>query len=308
MSDRGYYIGLAQQHIADNYPHIVYANPNPQTLESGTIMGSWAYSLPHRHRIITNRERELAVGVLPADVTRAWLNDCYKLPLRRRKSQLNRNYVLPIHALRGEYGDCAYIDIKSAYLSILSLGFDVEYIPNKYIAVDPVAIPVDISSNKFCYSIAVAMSTTKISTISIMGREQNIFSVKKFNIYSNPCLYALAGDVLNGVAAEALAVLGDRIKYANTDGFVVESKYSDYLLDIIASWGFVARVKLRGSTNIGGVGSWRIGERSTKRFDKNAHDFTCELMPKSERLWLKKRFSALMAGLSELIEAKNGGD
>jgi len=305
MVDRGYYVNIAQLHIRDNYPHIVYANPDPSSLESGTIMGSWAYSLPHKYRIITNRERELAIGVLPADVTRAWLNDCYKLPFRRRKSQLNRNYVLPIHALRGEWGDCVYIDIQAAYLSILALGYDLEYIPNRYLAADPIRIPLDISSNKFCYSIAVAMSTTKISTISIMGKEQNIFSVKKFNAYSNPCLYALAGDVLNGVASEVLAVFGNRVKYVNTDGFVIESRYADKLLDVIASWGFNARVKKRGSTSIGGVGSWRIGESSTRRFDRNAHDFTCDLMPKSDRLWLKKRFSAFMARLPELLGSEN---
>lgn len=301
------YIELAKQKIDETYPTIVYANPHFSSLESGTIMGTWAYSLPSKYRIIVAKDRELAAGVLPADVTRAWLNDAYQLPIRRRKNQLNRNFALPIHALRGEWGDCAYVDIKGAYLSILSLGYDVEYLPNKYLAVNPCIIPPEIAKEKFCYSIAVAMSNTQISHISIMGKEHMPFTVKKFNLYSNPCLYALASDVLNGVAAEVLAVMGNTIKYVNTDGFVVESRYTSYLMDIISSWGFVSRVKYEGSTMIGGVGAWKIGKYHTKRFDANGRNFTNGLMPKSDRIWLKKRFSKLMASVPALTKEVGRG-
>lgn len=295
------YIELAKLKVDETYPTIVYANPHIQSLEAGTIMGTWAYSLPSKYRIIVDRERQLAVGVLPADVTRAWLNDCYKLPLRRRKTQLNRNYVLPIHAIRGSWGDCSYVDIRGAYLSILSLGYDVEYIPNRYIAIDPQPIPQEIIDNKFCYSIAVAMANTQISNISIMGKEHVPFTVKKFNLYSNPCLYSLASDVLNAVAGEAISVMGDHIKYVNTDGFVVTSKYAENLIQIIDSWGFKSRVKYQGSTMIGGVGAWKIDKHSTKRFDKGARNFTSDLMPKGDRLWLKKRFTRLIAAVPQLI-------
>lgn len=296
------YIDIAKQKVDETYPIILNGNPHISSLEAGTIMGTWAFSLPNRYRIIVDQERQLAIGVLPADVTRAWLNDCYSLPFRRRKTQLNRNNVLPIHATRGSWGDCSYVDIKGAYLTILSLGYDVEYIPNKYIAVDPIVLPDEIVSNKFCYSIAVAMSNTQISNISIMGKQHVPFTVKKFNLYSNPCLYALASDVLNAVASEALAVMGSAIKYVNTDGFVVESQYSEYLIRIIDSWGFKSRVKYEGSTMIGGVGAWKIGKHSTKRFDKGARDFTSELMGKSDRLWLKKRFTKLIAAVPQLTK------
>lgn len=295
------YIEVAQQRIADNYPHIVYAKPDPRTLEAGTILGSWAYSLPHKYRIITNKERELASGVLPADVTRAWIQDVYKLPFRRRKSQLNRTYNLPIHALVGDWGDCAYVDIRHAYLSILSLGYDIEYELGKYVAVDPKPIPPEIANNKFCYSIAVAMSTTTISSVAIVSKEQSIFNVKKFNIYSNPCLYAFASDLLNAVCSEVLAVMGNEIKYANCDGFVVTEKHADALMRIIGSWNLEARIKHRGNTAIGGVGSWKIGESQTKRFDRKAHNFTCELATREERLWLKKRWVKLSQSVGALI-------
>ena len=287
------YIELAQAHIAENYPHIVYPNTqiDPRKLKPGTICGSWAYSCPNEYRIITNRSVELAPGVLPADVTRAWLRDEYKLPLRRRNNQLNRNYALPIYAERGDYGDCSYVDIRGAYLTVLGLGYDVEYVPNRYMVFEPRPIPNEIAGNKFCYSIAVAMSTTKISNLSIVGKEENLFNVKKFNIYSNPCLYTLASDVLNGVCSEAIHLLGGKIHYANTDGFIVQAGYEETLIRIINSWGFEARVKHSGNTKINGAASWKCGSTQTKRFDAHARSFKCDLMPRDERLFLKQKFT-----------------
>ena len=98
------YIGIAQQHIADLYPIISYQKPAVSMLPPGAIIGTWQYSIPHKMRFILAPDMELATGVLPGDVARAWIKDEYKLPIRRRKSQLVRGYPVPLFARRGVYG------------------------------------------------------------------------------------------------------------------------------------------------------------------------------------------------------------
>lgn len=283
------YVELAQAHVAELYPTIVFARPRLADLPAGAIIGTWAYSVPGKVRFILDKSIQVATGVLPADVSRAWVRDTYKLPLKRRKNQLERGYSVPLHARRGQYGDCAYVDIKAAYLKILSLGYDVEYLRKKYIYAEPCAVPAEIRANKLCYSIAVAMSGTKISNLEVMGKN-GLFDHKPLNIYSNPSLYNLAQETLNGIGGEILSVMGEKVVYANTDGFIVRSGCEKYVQEIIQSWGFESQVKAFGETWVRGVGSYRCGELETRRFDPKAADFTGPLMPKDERLWLKRRW------------------
>lgn len=283
------YIQIAREHVDELYPFVSYVKPSIDTLPPGSIIGSWAFSVPHKIRFILAPKLQLARGVLPADVTRAWIRTEYKLPLRRRENQMSKCYPSPLHAKIGQHGDCAYVDISGAYLKILSLGFDVEYRRGHYLGGDPRAVPAQIASNKYCYSIAVSTSHSTRSRIDVMGKE-GIFTSRPFNMFSNPCLYNLASDTLNAIASEVLAVFGDKCHYINTDGYIVPVELVEPLLSIIRSWGFSARVKNEGLTEVYGVAAWKVGDKRTRRFDGNSKDFTSALTPKDERLWLKKRW------------------
>lgn len=291
---------VAQMNVAEQYPRIVYRTPTIAELPPGTILGTWAYSAPGKVRYILDQQRELAPGVLPGDVSRAWVKDEWKLPLRRRKSQFNRHYVLPIHARRGEWGDCTYVDIKGAYLNVLQLGYDIEYIRGRYLAVDPRPIPKVIAGNKFCYALAVAMSNSLLTNLSIVGNE-SVFTQTKFNMFSNPCLYAFACELLASVASEAMRLMGKYVYYINTDGYIVPTKYTYHLIDIISSWGLDCSVKAQGETVVRGVASWRVGQKETKRADPNARDFTSVMPDKSESLWLKQIFTKLRQNYGTML-------
>lgn len=283
------YIAATQQYVADNYPIIVYGKPPISDLPPGSILGTWAYSVPGKMRFILDRTVELAAGVLPADVTRTWIKDEYELPFRRRKVQMGGHYPVPLHARRGNYGDCCYVDIRGAYLKILSLGYDVEYRQGHYIGANPRPVPTQIAANKFCYAIAVSMSGSALSNLSIKGKD-DIFTARPYNMYSNPCLFNLAQDTLCAIGSEMLAVLGDNLHYINTDGFIVKRELAQSAINIINSWGFQARIKYEGETTIRGVASWKVGTEETRRFNPNANDFTSKMMDKPDRLWLKKRW------------------
>lgn len=289
------YVQIAQAHIADHYPLIVYAKPRIMDLPPGAIIGTWHYSIPGNCRFILDREEEIAAGVLPGDLARAWIRDVYPLPIKRRKAQLDQGFQVPLHARIGDHGDCVYLDISGAYLSALSLGYDVEYELQQYIGAHPEQVPPEIVKNKRAYAIAVTMSGNRMSEFEVMGKE-GIYKRKPINTFSNPCLYALANDVLNAVGAEMIAVLGQHVVYANTDGYVVHQTHEKYAQAIIESWGFKWHVAirngivLRGETSIRGVGSYRINGYQTRRYDVHAEDFTGEMMDRSQRGWLKARW------------------
>lgn len=280
------YLDLASDHIAEMYPLIVYGKPRVMELPPGAILGTWAYSVPGKVRFMLAKDMELAPGVLPGDLARAWIRDQYRLPLRRTKEQQIRNYAAPVYARLGEFGNCCYVDIKHAYLDVLRLGYDLEYRPGRYIGAEPNPIPPEIAANKLTYAVTVAMSASAVSNLEVMGKE-GVFNHRPMNIYSNPCLFNLAQDILNAIGSEMIALLPQTCVYANTDGFIVRECHLQSALGIIGSWGFDASVKHSGQTEIRGVASYRIGDHKTRRFDRNARDFCSPLMSRDERRWLK---------------------
>lgn len=291
------YIQLAAEHIARLYDYVSYAQPPLMDLPPGSIIGHFAYSVPGKIRFILNRAEEIAPGVLPGDLARAWIKDNYPLPVHRRGDELKIGYSVPNYARIGKFGDCAYVDIKKAYARVLAMGWDVEYILGRYFMGEPKPVPPQIAANKTAYGIAISTSGNRFSRLTIMGREKQTFVHRPFNLFSNPCLFNLARETLNGIGSEWLSVLRDNVVYMNTDGVIVKNRCIENAIDIARSWGFEARIKendkgeeIRGDTEIWGVGSYRVGDYATRRHDPFAKDFCEPLMSRGDRLWLKTRW------------------
>lgn len=288
------YLEIAQDNVADKYPLIVYAKPDYATLPPGAILGTWAISIPGKLRYIMDRESELAPGVMPSDLTRAWLHDAYNLPIKKRREQtIAECYPHPQKALVGKYEDCAYVDIRQAYLRILRLGYNMDYLRNSYIGVNFQPVPKIVEDNKMSYAVAVAMSHSQTSQIQIMGKK-GPFTSNHFNIYSNPGLYNFASDTLSAIASEVLRIFGDKVKYVNTDGYIIEMPYVGALMRVIESWGFTSRIKHYGLTSIWGVGSWRVGTERTKYKNMHPQNFLSAMPDKHDSLWLKARVAKLI--------------
>jgi hypothetical protein len=289
------YIDISSSYVAEHYPIIVYAQPRLMDLPPGAILGTWHYSIPGQMRFILDKSVEVAPGVMPGDLARAWIRDQYILPLKRRKAQLQIGYTVPIHARKGEHGSGAYVDIRKAYIQILRLGWDVQYELGQYIYAEPRPVPPQIAANKFAYATAISMTRNSRSSFDVMGKE-GVYERQPMNTFSNPCLYNLANETLNGIGAEILLVLKDHCHYINTDGYIVDEGYEGYAIDIVRSWGFEARVKaeegaeIRGPVRIGGVGSWKVGEHATVRYDAYAESYTNDLMSLDELRWLKSQW------------------
>jgi hypothetical protein len=182
------------------------------------------------------------------------------------------------------------------------MGYDVEYRPGKYIAAWTTPIPDVIQQHKFCYSIAVSMSANSVSNITVKGHE-GLFNTRPFNIFSNPCLFNLAQDTLNGIASDVLHNLGERVHYVNTDGFIVDAECQWECVDIIAQWGFDVKVKGYGATKVEGVGAYSVGDLKSKRHNTSHHDFSNKIMGYAEACWLRDKWCRWAPKLTGLYKS-----
>lgn len=285
------YLELAKLQVQMNYEYVVYGTPTVKELPPGAVMGTWCISVPGKVRYILSREMELAPGVLPGDVARAWVRYNYDLPIKRRRDQ-KRTFALPIMARRGVYPDGVYLDIRHAYLDILgAVGYDVDYRLGKYLAAHPVLLPDDVVKTKWVYAIIIAMSAGARSRMVIKSKEHGLIGRASFNVFSNPCLYALASEVLASIAKQVLKEYPDQTFYINTDGYIVDPRVQDGVEQIVRAWGFDIREKARGETEIWGVGAWRCGAEKTLRHDSKAQDFCIALPECKEASWLQDHFT-----------------
>lgn len=285
------YLFIASSHVADTYPYIAYEKPPLKLLPKGAILGTWSVSVRNIVRFILNKDVEIITGVLPGDVARAWIKDTIDLPIRRRKEDIHaHNYPIPLHAIRGYYPNISYVDIRKAYLGVISMGYDLEYLRGQYFAPTMRPVPIDISNHKLCYAITVAMSKSAHKSIPIWTGEKTA-NIGGFNVYSNPPLYNLASDILSSVAADVLDDMGKYVYYIHTDGYIVKTGYEARLLRHFHKWNFDGRIKARGKGAVFGVGSWRIGKDRTARRDATATNYSTLMPDKDTRKWLHDRVS-----------------
>lgn len=277
------YISIARQYIHEHYPRIEYRKPTLSELEPGTIIGSWSWSKLEHYKFILPDAPMVDIDVMPADLARTWVNYNYKLPVKRRKTQ-HRSYLIPLKAIKGLYPDCVYVDIKGAYRRVLSYGYDVDYKIGKWLQSDPIDIGPQMAKEKFAYSIAVAMSARARGHIEIKTKEGKMAEVRNFNIYSNPCLYALASEMLACTASIVSKYIPTY--YIHTDGYIIPERYTDTFAAIMRDLNWNWSIKAFGNAEIYGVASWKVGVKKTLRRDVAAHDFATELPSMETSKWL----------------------
>ena len=294
------YLAIAQSHIADLYPMIVYAQPALSDLPPGAILGTWVYSLKNYCRFIINRTPELATGVMPGDVARAWVKFNYTLPIRRRKEQ-KRHYQLPILAVRGLWDECLYLDVRAAYRTILTaVGFNVDYSQNRYMAGEGIVLPDIMARTKWCYSLTVAFTANNRTSLSTINREGKLTTADRFNMFSNPSLYAVASEVLASFAAEIARHCYP--VYFNTDGMIIFPQYEQLAYRIAQDWGFELHEDGRGEGEVHGVGSYKVGRKRTRRIVHSDRDYISQLPSKEEIKFLKKHFRHFVSRAESVIQ------
>lgn len=233
-------------------------------------------------------------------MTRDYLD--YKYPERLRATAAQRDAVMvhrafPCLANRVDLDDAAYVDIKSAYWSvILAAGWDVDYYPGRFIGVKSNNEDFPLSWHKGARS---GLVTAGLSTPIRVWNGHGLEWKHGNNVHINYGLWALVMDVLHAIASEVERAGG---VYVHTDGYIVPASAIDRTMNIITDWGLVASIKERGPAKIYGVGMYSIGKEHTKRVGGFSPGGFRNIYP-TEPQWLKSSFtrfsrSRVVAGLT----------
>lgn len=278
-----------RSHILDRWFSI-------RRLTCPTIIGTFALtSIQTRQRWMLENETYLFDGIrcTPTDLARDYL--AIKYPRKSRSRITTRQYRdfydhrrnAPIYAQPGRIDNAVYIDIKSAYWSILkAVGWDVDYMPGGWLKVKSSVSDFPFPEIKMARNCLVSVAANTYGSMRIWTGKELIFK-KSGNAYVNLALWSIVMDVLHAVAFECLSA---GALYCYTDGFICPADRENDIAGIIASWGLMSDVKHRGDTHIKAAGSYAIGDFTTKRYVLNRERKIEKVIGSEQPNWLKKRF------------------
>lgn len=211
--------------------------------------------------------------VTPTQATRDYIAVKFPEKLKSRKSQWAWWEAFPraqpMATRRGRYRDMVYIDLKSAYWSIVSLvGWDAEYF-ERYIVRGSDMSDFPFKDNRISRNTLVSGFLPRAKTIAYMdGKLVTIPTGKRQTNYG---LWCLVMDVLHGIAWDMWHTF-DAV-YVNTDGYIIPRHAEDSAIEYIwQKWGLEARQKGAGVAQVWGVGVYDIGTHRAKVLTKHARD------------------------------------
>lgn len=250
--------------IVDNFPPLVEF-PNERI-----YLGVNSWTLPDRG------ERWLKPGgyyitkngiQTAGEVARDYLD--FKFPKRLRatraqKNALNIHRSAPLFVEPTILADAAYVDLKSAFWSIMRLvGWNVDYYPSMWLV-------RGIPPNDFPYPDIKPARNSLVScglpTPLRMWTGKKVTRRFSTNIHINMGIWALIMDTLHAIASHAREL---EACYVHTDGYILPRKNADALLVKIQSYGLYAGVKASGVGTIIGMGNWKVGEHMTMNYGRS---------------------------------------
>lgn len=241
--------------------------PPMTTIDEYSFIGSWTITkMLSKTKIILE---DIAFHVedhllTPSEMARIYLTFKFSERNKRmRASQADsifRHRHPPLFAHAGDWGDCAYVDIASAYWSIMKIvGWDIDYKPFAWLRLGRGLDDFPYASHKMTRNCLLSNS---LPTVLSVWNGQFFFRKHAYNPHLNLVLWAFVQDVLNGVACD-MRKLG--VYYVHTDGYIMDRGKVDTALSIIEDWGLRGTVKHVGDTVVHGLGSYEIGDYKTKK-------------------------------------------
>jgi hypothetical protein len=268
---------------------IVNEMPSLQSLDDHIVLGSYSWSGRSRRWIYSKYVANLYGVQTPGEIARDYIKAKYKKRLRAVTEQYHeimRHRQQPLFAMPCSMVDGVYIDLKSAYWSILlTTGWDADYFSGKWLGIRSSVEDFPVPNNKLARNGLVSLGISKEVLTYFKGQ----LRLKKApNPIVNYGLWALVQDVLNGVADDMFQA---GACYIHTDGYILPASKLPIAEEILASWGLPWGIKHRGQTQIRGVGQYKIGEKESLTFEHST-GFYKSIMP-VEKEWLKWNFLRL---------------
>jgi hypothetical protein len=225
--------------------------------------------------------------------TRCWLKGFPQRRTRKLQYEAFRQARPPMYCKPANSNtEVFYVDIASAYHSIYSrLSWKVEYLRGQYFSND---------DDKLVFPFPLEWKTARsyVITAALPANKRLLFNGKvvetpSHNPHFNSPLVCAVWDVLGAIGRFAVDVYGAH--YYNVDGAIIAgSRFFDYC-DFLDSLGLTYRTKHSGFARIQNLGSWKIGEHQTLRFDRNSVVTSVDAIPMTiaDAEWVLTRFVRL---------------
>lgn len=262
-------------------------------LQETAIIGSFSITTPTTRFLLSRDAFDYGAGFCtPADIARDYIMSKFGNKRRRITTAQYRNFndqhrAAPIYCAPCYLDHAVYIDIKSAYWSILkAVGWDVDYLPDAFLRVRSDVDDFPFPDMKLARNCLVSIGIEGMSTLKIWN-DGTISTKTVGNNFVNKNLWSFVMDTLNAIAHQAIA-LG--AVYVYTDGYIIDASKSDALMELIHRWGLTARIKCEGEAHVRAPAAYRVGEYESKPYRmairERGHSKLTEFV---NRTWLRDR-------------------
>lgn len=293
----------AAQKRADNWMNIrVKQFPDVEKIHEIVMLGSHSFALINSRRRLVKEKIDLTAEVYetPSAIARDYLRFVYKKGPRYTKSQALRVEGIepvPSYADPQKFGHGFYVDIQSAYWSIMQIaGWNVDYNPGLWLS--PGRPPADFPFPDHKVARNCLVSAGRLGGIprydprKLPGDPYD--EIKAGSPLKNLQLPRLIHDVLNTIAAQ---VIEAGAIYVNNDGCIVrDQKTLDRVMQIVSDWGLTARIKAEGGGQIKASGTYQVGRVRTMNYSTvGENQPLAHVYKPSYADWLQKAFSFFAA-------------
>lgn len=244
-----------QTDVLKEFPVVYNVN---EAVFLGSFSWSWARG---DYRIISAGTARYPFGIpqTPAELARDYLTVKFPKPLRAHNRQIadwrDNMRKAPLFAEPCLLNNAVYVDLKSAYWSLLSLfGWNTEYSYKRFWGRGWTCQDFPFFDDKLTRNILVSAG---LCTPSLMWTGERLVNVDSKNRHANLGLWTAVQDVLHFIAREAVTKY--EAVYVHTDGYIMPSVCAWDFSDWVASLGLEVGVKHKGQAVIYGVGAYDIG-------------------------------------------------
>jgi hypothetical protein len=213
--------------------------------------------------------------LIPSDISKAVL--LFLAGLENQKINFSRETLdrllgnklyHPLYANPIRIQDAVYIDLSSAYYSIVKAYFPCQYKKSSYLSIPR---QVRIEEEDFISKIA-KVSTISLArqTYALLVRKQNekteFKHIKRKNQFLND-IVAFVYDYLHSLARLMIEEAG--AEYVHTDGYIIPFRNLERAKEILATyWIGGWKIKAQGEAIIKASGTYRFNDLSSKHFER----------------------------------------
>ncbi len=282
--------------------------PDPWSLKEISFIGAYSYSLTSsRKRMIVKKDSIILNELLretPSAIARDFLKEKYKRgPIVKHVQALrvmDGLHGVPVYANPKRFDHGFYVDIKSAYWSIMKIaGWNVDYYPGKWLSAGTPPVDFPFEDHKIARNCLVSAGIPGKMLQYIPRGEFK--EVTPGNQLTNMSLFCLIQDVLNSIADSAIR---SGAIYVNTDGYIApDEKTAAKIVAIIHDWGLTASVKAEGEGEVKSSGAYKVGGVESIPFAMRDNPQRVRRIHKPDyKDWLLRSFSWWAAENSALTE------